>query len=70
MSDFATLSSKFQISIPKAVREAHEWSAGQKFAFVSKGSGVLLVPIPARDQLAGSLPEADPSDFRERSDRF
>ncbi len=29
MSDTATLSVKFQISIPKAVREARKWKAGQ-----------------------------------------
>lgn len=29
----ATLSAKFQISIPKAVREAQQWQAGQEFAF-------------------------------------
>ena len=31
MSATATLSSKFQISIPKAVREGQRWEAGQEF---------------------------------------
>jgi AbrB family looped-hinge helix DNA binding protein len=70
MSDTATLSSKFQISIPKAVRTAHNWKAGQEFAFIPKGSGVLLVPVPERHELAGLAKGADPSDYRDRNDRF
>ena len=44
MSDVTTLSAKFQISIPKAMRIAKQWQAGQRFAFIPKGPGVLLVP--------------------------
>jgi hypothetical protein len=32
--DTATLSAKFQISIPKAVRTERRWQAGQVFAFI------------------------------------
>ncbi len=53
MSDTARLSEKFQISIPKAVRTAHQWKAGQEFAFIPKGTGVLLVPVPKPAELAG-----------------
>jgi bifunctional DNA-binding transcriptional regulator/antitoxin component of YhaV-PrlF toxin-antitoxin module len=53
MSDTATLSSKFQISIPMAVRTARRWKAGQEFAFIPKGTGVLLVPVPEPAELAG-----------------
>ncbi|MFO1102341.1 MAG: AbrB/MazE/SpoVT family DNA-binding domain-containing protein [Methylocystis sp.] len=70
MSDTATLSAKFQISIPKAVREARKWKAGQEFAFIPKGSGVLLVPVPERDQLAGIAKGAKPKNYRDRQDRF
>jgi AbrB family looped-hinge helix DNA binding protein len=37
MAATATLSSKFQISIPKAVREDQHWEAGQEFVFIPKG---------------------------------
>jgi AbrB family looped-hinge helix DNA binding protein len=70
MSDTATLSAKFQISIPKTVREARKWKAGQEFAFIPKGSGVLLVPVPERDQLAGIAKGAKPENYRDRKDRF
>lgn len=48
MAETATLSSKFQISIPKAIRAAQHWEAGLTFAFIPKGTGVLLVPVPKR----------------------
>ncbi len=70
MSDTATLSAKFQISIPKAVREARKWKAGQKFAFIPKGSGVLLVPVPERDQLEGIAKGPKPENYRDRKDRY
>ena len=69
MSDTATLSSKFQISIPKAVRAAQNWEAGLIFAFIPKGTGVLLVPVPKREALAGIAMGASVSDYRDRSDR-
>ena len=70
MPDTATLSSKFQISIPKAVRAAQGWEAGQSFAFIPKGASVLLVPIPKRESLKGFAKGAAPTDPRDRSDRF
>ena len=69
MSDTATLSAKFQISIPKAVRNARQWKAGQAFAFIPKGTGVLLVPVPERADLMGIAKGADPEDYRDRKDR-
>ncbi|MCM5557745.1 AbrB/MazE/SpoVT family DNA-binding domain-containing protein [Pleomorphomonas sp. JP5] len=70
MSDTATLSSKFQISIPKGVRNARKWKPGQEFAFIPKGSGVLLVPVPKVEDLAGTLAGVDVQDYRDRNDRY
>jgi AbrB family looped-hinge helix DNA binding protein len=67
--DTATLSSKFQISIPKAIRSGRNWRAGQVFAFIPKGDGVLLVPVPAREDLAGIARGARPEDYRDRTSR-
>lgn len=69
MPDTATLSQKFQISIPKAVRSAQGWEAGQTFAFIPRGESVLLVPIPKRESLKGFARGASPTDPRDRSDR-
>lgn len=70
MSNTATLSAKFQISIPKEVRTAQQWQAGQEFAFIPKGAGVLLVPVSDAKQLAGIAKGANTSAFRDRQDRF
>jgi bifunctional DNA-binding transcriptional regulator/antitoxin component of YhaV-PrlF toxin-antitoxin module len=70
MPDSATLSEKFQISIPKSVRVAQGYVAGQKFAFVQRPSGLMLVPIPSLEALRGSAKGARAGDYRDRDDRF
>jgi AbrB family looped-hinge helix DNA binding protein len=69
MADTATLSSKFQISVPKAVREAQHWRAGQEFVFIPKGKGVLIMPVPSLRALAGIAKGARMDDVRDRQDR-
>ncbi|MCX7381498.1 MAG: AbrB/MazE/SpoVT family DNA-binding domain-containing protein [Alphaproteobacteria bacterium] len=66
--DTTTLSSKFQISIPKSVRTARHWQPGQMFAFVPKGESMLLVPVPGREELAGIARGANPEGYRDRED--
>ena len=70
MDAVATLSSKFQISIPKAVRDGQRWQAGQEFVFIPKGKGVLLMPVPELAQLAGIAKGAKAKDGRDRQDRY
>jgi AbrB family looped-hinge helix DNA binding protein len=71
MGNVVTLSEKFQISIPKEVREQQGWKAGQKFAFVPDGTGgVRLVRVPTREELFGSARGADPTGYRDRNDRY
>jgi AbrB family looped-hinge helix DNA binding protein len=65
----ATLSSKFQISIPKTVRDAQHWRAGQEFVFVPKGKGVLIMPVPDFQDLKGLAKGANREDYRDRQDR-
>lgn len=70
MAATATLSSKFQISIPKAVREQQQWQAGQEFVFIPKGAGVLVMPVPARNTLQGIARGANTDNYRDRQDRY
>lgn len=70
MATTATLSAKFQISIPKAVREEQHWKAGQEFVFIPKGKGVLVMPVPELDQLAGIALGASKEGYRDREDRY
>ena len=65
-----TLSSKYQISIPKEIREQQGWKAGQKFAFILRGRGVELVPVPKLEEIIGIAKGADPTGYRDRYDRY
>ena len=69
MSATTTLSSKFQISIPKGVREEQAWQAGQQFVFIPKGKGMLLMPVPELPHLAGLAKNAISKAHRDRKDR-
>jgi len=70
MPPTATLSSKYQISIPKVVREEQHWEAGQEFVFIPKGKGVLVIPVPDLRQLSGIAKGARAAGYRDRKDRF
>ena len=70
MAAIATLSSKFQISVPKAIRDDLHWEAGQEFVFIPKGKGVLLMPVPELEELAGIAIGARTNDYRDRQDRY
>jgi AbrB family looped-hinge helix DNA binding protein len=65
-----TLSSKFQLSIPKAIREEMHLQAGQKFAIIPKGDTIVLAPIRPLDEMRGRLKNADPGNYRDRTDRL
>lgn len=70
MAATATLSSKYQISIPKAVRDEQHWEAGQEFVFIPKGKGVLVMPVPDLEQLSGIARGAVAEGYRDREDRY
>jgi AbrB family looped-hinge helix DNA binding protein len=70
MTTVTTLSSKFQISVPKEIRESQNWLPGQKFAFIHDGRGYVLVPVPTLDELRGMFKGAGNADVRDRNDRY
>lgn len=70
MAAIAKLSSKFQISIPREVREKEGWKPGQRFAFLPRNGGFVLVPVPEVDDILGIAKGADPTNYRDREDRF
>lgn len=70
MTAIATLSRKYQISIPKAVRDEQHWKAGQEFVFIPKGNGVLIMPVPELAQLSGLAKGAKTTGYRDRKDRY
>ena len=70
MANTTTLSSEFQITIPKEVREAQNWKPGQELALITKESGVLLVPVPDDEAMFGIAKGASIDNYRDRDDRY
>jgi bifunctional DNA-binding transcriptional regulator/antitoxin component of YhaV-PrlF toxin-antitoxin module len=69
MSAIATISSKFQISIPNEIRGHPTLQPGAKVAFIAKPKGFLIVPVPKREDLAGMARGANLESYRDRNDR-
>lgn len=67
--DTATLSTKFQISVPKPVRDALGLVPGQKLAFIQAGSGIRLVPQRPVAELVGLARGANTEGLRDRQER-
>jgi len=65
----ATLTAKFQLSIPKAIREKLKLEAGQQFVFVTKGETITMVPKRGVSEIRGLLKGANPEGYRDRQDR-
>ena len=64
-----TLSSKFQISVPKDIREAMHFKPGQQLTFLRVGKSLRLVPVPRLEDLFGMCKGANTDDIRDRSTR-
>ena len=65
----ATLSSKYQLSLPKALREAMQLKPGQQFELIPMGSVIQMVPQTSIKQLRGVARGANPGKYRDRTDR-
>jgi AbrB family looped-hinge helix DNA binding protein len=64
-----TISSKFQISVPKKLREQLRIKPGQQFIFIAKGDCLELVPKKTIKDLRGILKGANTKNIRNRDDR-
>jgi AbrB family looped-hinge helix DNA binding protein len=66
----ATVSPKYQIVIPKEIRERLDLKPGQQVALVDRGSYVALVPQRPISELQGIAQGAPTDDYRDETDRF
>lgn len=65
----ATLSSKGQATIPKAVRERLRIKAGDRFKFFFHPDGVMILPKIPTKRLKGSVPGLSRSVSQEEIDQ-
>lgn len=66
----AKLSSKFQLAIPKAIRDQLDLKAGQQFILIAKGDIIELVPVCSLTAARGSFKGSNLNDYRDHQDRI
>jgi AbrB family looped-hinge helix DNA binding protein len=64
----ATISSKYQVVIPREVREQFGLKPGQRIAFIPYNKTLRVVIVPPVGQLRGILKGVDTSNYREEED--
>ena len=65
----ALVSPKFQIVIPKEVRNALGLKAGQKLQVTAKEGHIELHPVLSAQELIGYLKDIEPLEFQREPDR-
>jgi AbrB family looped-hinge helix DNA binding protein len=65
-----TVSSKYQIVIPRDVREKMELKPGQKIVVIEKDGVVHLIPQKSIKEMRGFVKGIDTSKLRNEEDRF
>ncbi len=64
-----TLSSKFQVVIPKEVREQLNLQAGQKMQVIARGNTITMVPVYPPYKLRNMFKGMDTNFVREENER-
>ncbi|HEX6099166.1 MAG TPA: AbrB/MazE/SpoVT family DNA-binding domain-containing protein [Thermoanaerobaculia bacterium] len=64
------VSSKYQVVIPKDVRERAKIRVGQEFTVITKGGIVTLVPDKPISAMRGFVRGMRTTGFREKKDRY
>ena len=65
-----TISSKFQILIPKAVRKSLNLKPKQKLTVIEKDRMLILVPQTSLEDLRGIAAGANIKGYRDKKDRL
>jgi len=67
--DAATISSKYQLVIPRKIREQYNIKPGYKAVFITFEKDLHVVFVPPLDQARGMFPGIDTNVEREEGDR-
>jgi len=67
--DTVTLSPKFQVVIPRRIRERMRLRPGEKLEVIGLDDRIELIPVRPMSQMKGFLRGFDPSFERENEDR-
>lgn len=65
-----TISSKFQVVIPREVRKRLNLHPGQKLQVLVKENSIAMIPLYPMKELRGSLKGMDVSEIREEEERL
>jgi len=68
----AKLSSKFQLSTPKSIRDELQIQAGQQFTVVARGNIIEIIPLRSIKEAKGMLSSSaatNSSEYRDRKNR-
>lgn len=65
-----TISSKYQVVIPKAARERLNLQPQQKLTVIEKDGMLILVPQMSLEALRGIAAGANVQDYRDKQDRY
>lgn len=64
------ISPKYQVVIPKGVRENLKLKKNQKLAVIVKDRVISLIPIPSIEELRGMAKGVKTEEFRENEERI
>jgi AbrB family looped-hinge helix DNA binding protein len=65
----AILSTKYQLVIPREIRQRLHLHSGQKMMFLVKGDAITLVPERSLSELKGIAKGIRPGSLREKKER-
>ena len=65
-----TISSKYQVVIPKPVREHLHLRPKQKLTVLEKDGMLILIPQRSLQEMRGIAAGASTTDYRDKRDRF
>ena len=69
MSNTVTISSKYQVVIPRPIREQFNLKPGQKIMFIPYNNSLRVVIVPPIKEALGIFPGIDTDPQREKEDR-